>query len=151
SKTGYVFGQANFTWHHFNLSAGGRWINHSVFGNHWTFEVNPSFSFDDFLVYGSVSSGFNAPSLHQLYDASKSCNAYTTRGNRKLNPEKTISLEIGVKKEFSDKGFISLSLYRMNTSDAIEYVYLWDRSVPIDELTFNENRGDVYMNVAKQE
>lgn len=151
SKTGYVFGQANFTWQHFNLSAGGRWISHSAFGDHWTFEVNPSFYFDDFLVYGSISSGFNAPSLYQLYDPSKSFNAYTTRGNRKLDPEETISLEVGVKKEFSDKGFISLSLYRMNTSDAIEYVYLWDKNVPIDELTFNENRGDLYMNVAKQE
>ena len=151
SSTEYIFGQANFSYQNFSFSGGARWINHSVFGNHWTIEANPSYLIKSVLVYGSFSTGFNPPSLYQLYDPSKSFNAYTTRGNRNLDPERTISLELGMKKEFGSTGFLSLSLYQMTTTDAIEYVYLWDKDVDIDALTFGENRGDLYMNVARQQ
>mgnify|MGYP003575171624 CR=1 FL=1 len=100
AKTTYLFGQVNFALGNFNFSVGTRWNNHSLFGNHWTFEANPSYYFDNTLLYASISTGFNPASLYQLYDPSASFNAYTTRGNRNLKPEESVSLELGIKKQF---------------------------------------------------
>lgn len=150
AKIGYAFGEATFNVNNFNLSIGSRLSNHSLFGNHWTFEANPSFYFKSMLLYGSVSTGFNPASLYQLYDPSKSFNGYTTRGNRNLKPERALSLEIGIKKEFSSGSYITLAAYRTETKNAIEYVYLWNKETPVDELSFKDNMGDVYLNMANQ-
>jgi vitamin B12 transporter len=150
ARTNYIFGQMNFALGDFSLSVGTRWNNHSLFGNHWTFEANPSYYFDNTLLYASISTGFNPASIYQLYDPSTSFNAYTTRGNRKLKPEESVSLELGLKKEFLEGSFLTLSVYRTETKNAIEYVYLWDQNTSIENLTFAENRGDTYLNIAKQ-
>jgi vitamin B12 transporter len=150
AKTNYAFGQVNFTADNFNFSVGTRLSNHSLFGNHWTFEANPSYHFNNTLLYASVSAGFNPASLYQLYDPTKGFNAYTTRGNQNLKPEESLSLELGIKKEFQNGSHITLSAYRTETKNAIEYIYLWDKNTNIDELSFSDNLGDTYLNIAKQ-
>lgn len=150
AKTNYAFGQVNFNAGHFNLAVGTRWSNHSIFGHHWTFEANPSFYFNNTLLYVSVSTGFNPASLYQLFDPTKGFNAYTTRGNKNLKPEESTSIELGVKKEFPSGSFLTLSMYRTETKNAIEYIYLWDKNTSIDNLTFADNLGDTYLNIAKQ-
>lgn len=46
----------------FNLAIGGRFNNHSKFGNHFTYEINPSFKVGNSgLIYASYATGFNAP------------------------------------------------------------------------------------------
>jgi vitamin B12 transporter len=150
AKVNYLFAQVNLNINDFNIAFGSRWSNHSLFGDHWTFDVNPSFYFNSMLLYASVSTGFNPASLYQLYDPSKGFNAYATRGNPNLKPETSTSIELGVKKEFPSGIYVTLSAYRTQTRNAIEYIYLWNKDTPIPELTFEDNRGDVYLNIAEQ-
>ncbi len=149
-KTNYVFGQANISLNNFNLSVGSRLSNHSIIGNYWTFEIDPSYKLDNLLLYASISSGFNPASLYQLYEPTKGFNAYTTRGNRNLKPEESLSFELGIKKEFTSESYITLSAYQTQTKNSIEYVYLWDKDKSISDLTYLENKGDTYLNIAKQ-
>jgi vitamin B12 transporter len=150
AKTTYIFAQANLSVENFNISLGSRFSDHSIFGNSWTFEASPSLYFGNTLVYASLSSGFNPASLYQLYDPTQGFNAYTTRGNKNLKPEESISLELGVKKEFPSGSYVTLSAYRTETRNSIEYIYLWDKNTSIEALTYADNMGDTYLNVAKQ-
>lgn len=73
----------------FNVELGGRLNVHSRYGSNSTYTFNPSFSFSKtWRLFGSIASGFKAPSLYQLYDGSA--------GNRSLNPEKSLNYEIGI-------------------------------------------------------
>lgn len=150
TSTKYVFVQSGYMAGNFQVSAGTRMTSHTTAGNFLTFEVNPSFTFRDLLVYGSLSTGFNVPSLYQLYDPSRTFSAYATRGNENLKPERSISLEGGVKKEFLSGSYLTFSVYQTNVTDAIEYVYLWDGAQQVEELNYSHDRGDTYINVGEQ-
>lgn len=151
SNTTYGFLQLMYEKGNVGLSAGTRFSRHSRFGNNWTFEVSPSYRFDDLLLYASVSSGFNAPSLYQLFDPSKDAGSFTTRGNQTLQPEESLSFEVGVKKEFISGSYITASLFNSHTRNVIEYVYLWNKETPVSELGYSDYLGDTYINIARQE
>lgn len=150
TTTAYVFSQAARTFGNFRLSAGGRFSHHSMTGNFITFEADPSYAIGGMLLYASLSTGYNAPSLYQLFDPSKGFGAYTTRGNRGLEPERSVSIEAGVKKEFHTGSFLTLSAYHTTVDRAIEYVYLWDGSRQVSALTFADYRGETYINAGAQ-
>lgn len=150
TTTGYVFGQAGYGIGNLNLTIGARLSRHTTAGNFATFEFNPSYSFGDLMVYGSLSTGFNAPSLYQLFDPSKNFGAHTTRGNADLDPEKSFSLEAGIKKEFTTGSYFTVSGYQTEITNSIEYVYLWNGAKAIQDLDFSDDRGDTYVNVGKQ-
>ncbi|HVW99211.1 MAG TPA: TonB-dependent receptor [Candidatus Babeliaceae bacterium] len=72
----------------FNLDFGGRWNHHSIYGNNFTYSINPFLLINDhYKVYVNIASGYNVPSLYQLY---------SEYGNRKLKPEITTGYEAGV-------------------------------------------------------
>lgn len=151
TRTQYVFGQLGYGTGGFNIAAGSRLSHHTTAGNYLTFEINPSYTFNDnFLLYGSLSSGFNAPTLYQLYDPSKGATAFTTRGNQNLKPEQSLSIEGGIKKEFSSGSYLTLSAFQTAVRNSIEYIYLWNGDKPIADLDYSDDRGDTYMNVARQ-
>jgi vitamin B12 transporter len=124
--------------------------NHSKFGNNFTYEISPSYKFTNLLVYASISSAFNAPSVYQLYDPTKGYGAYTSKGNPLLKPEESLSFEIGVKKEFENGSYFTISSFASQTRNAIEYVYLWQQGKPVDELGYMDYLGDTYINVTRQ-
>lgn len=69
----------------FNVELGGRYNDHSRYGNNSTYTFNPSYSFSKAIrVFGSISSGFKAPSLYQLSI------------NDKLDAEKSVNYEAGI-------------------------------------------------------
>ena len=72
----------------FNFAFGGRYINHSAFGTTFTYEVNPSFKISDGIIYASLATGFNAPSLYRLYAPISNYISGITLGNKNLKPEK---------------------------------------------------------------
>ncbi|MGC1242285.1 MAG: TonB-dependent receptor [Chryseosolibacter sp.] len=150
TTTRYLFSQAAYGFGKFQLSAGVRLSNHTTAGNFLTVEINPSLTFNDLLVYGSLSTGYNAPSLYQLYDPTRSFSGYTTRGNARLDPERSISLEAGIKKEFSKGSYVTFSAYHTKVTDAIEYVYLWNGGTAVSDLTYADDRGDTYINAGEQ-
>ena len=72
----------------FNAEVGGRYTHHSEYGSNFVFNLNPSYLWKEKLkVFANLSSAFRSPSLYQLY---------SEYGNRKLDPEKAITVEAGV-------------------------------------------------------
>lgn len=150
AKTSYAFVQANLSLNAFRLSIGIRYSRHSLFGSYLTYEINPSYKWNTLLLYGSLSSGFNPASLYQLYDPTQGWGAYTTKGNKNLDAEKSVSVELGLKKEFGTGNSLGFSVFRTTTKDVIEYVYLWNRNKAIADLDYSDNLGDTYINIARQ-
>lgn len=71
-----------------NMEVGGRLNVNSRFGSNYTYTFNPSYTFSKSLrVFGSIATGFKAPSLYQLYSFA---------GNSELKPEESINYEIGL-------------------------------------------------------
>ena len=138
-----------------NLAVGARLNNHSTFGNDLTFEVNPSFRFSrDGVIFGSWSTGFNAPSLYRLYSPDANYLSNVRRGNLDLEPETSSSFELGLKKQFGSSTKLTLSLFQTDVDNLVEYVYLWDQSNDIADLgndwLRDDYRGDTYMNLGRQ-
>lgn len=149
---GYLLHASADRW---NLTIGARLNNHSTFGNYSTFEVNPSFRIaDGGVVYASYSTGFAAPSLYQLFAPEKDFTLGITRGNRELTPEKSRAFELGLKHSLNAETRFTLSYFHTVTENTIEYVYLWEKMVGIDQLGTdflrNDFRGDTYVNVGEQ-
>jgi vitamin B12 transporter len=149
-STKYLFGQLEYGVKNFIISLGTRFTHHELTGANWTAEFNPSYKLPGALIYFSLSSGFNSPSLYQLYDPTKGFGAITTRGNKELEPETSLSLEVGVKREFRNGSYFTIGAYQTQVKNSIEYIYLWEGSKPVSELGFSDNRGDTYVNIAKQ-
>ncbi|MFH0990722.1 MAG: TonB-dependent receptor [bacterium] len=138
------------------VSAGTRLNEHSRFGSQSTIEVNPSYRFNTgTMVYASYSTGFNAPSLYQLYAPDSYYTSGIRRGNEKLSPEFSATYELGVKQTLGGEVDLSLSYYQTVIDDAIEYVYLWNPAIAIDKLGTDwmrdDYRGDTYLNIGRQD
>jgi vitamin B12 transporter len=135
-----------------NLVIGARMNHNSLFGNQLTYSINPSIKTDEnSLLYLSWSTGFNAPSLYQLYSPENNYQSLITRGNKSLQPETSSSLEIGWKKTFSKNLTVGFSVFSNKVENAIEYVYLWNKNIGIDTLGNDWMRddyfGDTYINI----
>jgi vitamin B12 transporter len=91
----------------FNLNVGSRFNTHSEYGNQVVYNINPSFSFDNFplKVIASYSTAFITPSLYQLYGP---------YGNSELTPEENATAELGFEALlFAEKVTInSVAFYR---------------------------------------
>lgn len=71
----------------FNVDLGGRWNHQNIYGDNYTYSINPFFVIKDhYKIYANVSSGYRVPSLYQLY---------SEYGNKNLKPETTTSYEAG--------------------------------------------------------
>jgi len=141
-----------------SIYGGFRIGSNDIFGSYFTYEINPSIKISDKgLAYLSYGTGFNAPSLYQLFTPDKYYTwdfNYTTgltRGNKFLTPETSQSFEIGVKQNLNDKLSFCFSVFKTVTQNTIEYVYLWDKNIGIDTLGQNwsrdDYRGDTYLNL----
>ncbi|MEO6165884.1 MAG: TonB-dependent receptor [Chitinophagales bacterium] len=138
-----------------NIILGARYNHHDLFGSTIVYEINPSYQIGKWArIFASYSTGFNAPSLYQMYAPDNYYTSGITRGNPDLQPEYAHSLEAGIK--FFPKKTLSygISIYSTTVQHAIEYVYLWDKNVPIDELGQDfyrdDFRGDTYLNAGTQ-
>ena len=109
-----IYSSLLYNSNHFNVEIGLRYNNHSRYGNNNTFTFNPSYTINDhYRIFGSIASGYKAPTLYQLFAGFGS-------GNINLQPEKSINYEVGVQeqyKEFSDR----LLLFYRDLTAAIDY------------------------------
>ena len=134
----------------FTLAFGGRFSSHQLFGNNFTYEINPSLKLNDnTLLFASYSTGFNAPSLYQLYTPDLYAFSGIIRGNKNLKPETSQSIEAGIKQNIDNKFSFSISVFWSQIDNTIEYVYLWNKNKPIDSLSFMDYLGDTYLNIGK--
>jgi vitamin B12 transporter len=135
----------------FGLGFGIRNTHHQIFGNNITYEINPTIKINENgLFYASYSTGFNAPSLYQLYSPDKDFNSGITRGNKTLKPETSASLEFGFKQKFNDNITYSICYFNTVVKNNIDYVYLWNKTKSIDSLGYGDYMGDTYLNIGKQ-
>lgn len=98
----------------FFLEAGGRWNNHSMYGNNFTYSLNPSFARGQWKVFANLSSAFKAPTLYQLYDPNS--------GLATLKPERSTSLEAGIQFAAMEKAWVTrLVGFSRKLKDGIDY------------------------------
>lgn len=105
----FIFNSKNKLW---NVEIGGRYNDHSRYGNNSTYTFNPSYSVNSSLkVFGSISSGFKAPSLYQLSI------------NGKLDAERSVNYETGI--QLNNRIFNShLVLFNRQINNGIDYNYI---------------------------
>lgn len=76
-----------------NIELGGRLNVHSRYGSNYTYTFNPSFTISaNWRAFGSIATGFKAPSLYQVYSA---------YGRLDLKPERSQNYEIGMQQTHS--------------------------------------------------
>ena len=96
-----------------NIELGGRLNTHSRYGSNYTYTFNPSYNINiKYRVFGSIASGFKAPSLYQLY-------AGGGTGNPNLLAEKSVNYELGVQQQLK-KVSNRIVLFNRNIKDGIE-------------------------------
>ncbi len=101
-----------------NINAGLRLNNHSEYGSHLVYNLNPSYKVDlDFgYVKGlaSYSTAFITPSLFQLFEPSY--------GNADLEPEENQTIEVGTEVSIKDKATFSLVYFNRNEDNFIDFI-----------------------------
>lgn len=101
-----------------NVNAGLRLNNHSEYGSHLVYNLNPSYKFDVDFGYikglASYSTAFITPSLYQLFEPSY--------GNADLKPEENQTIEVGAEVAIKDKATFSLVYFNRNEDNFIDFV-----------------------------
>ncbi len=99
-----------------NVEVGGRMNHHSIYGTNSTFTFNPSYQITNHVrIFGSVSSGYKAPSIFQLFDA------YS--GNKALKAEQSINYEGGISYQNKTLAARADYFYR-DIKNGIDYNYI---------------------------
>ena len=103
SKTGFV------------AEWGGRWNYHSVYGNNFTYTINPSWLVNKKLkAFVNLYSAFKTPTLYQLFDPSI--------GNPNLGAEKSSIVEGGFDLFLNNSFRTRIVGFYRNTKNAIQYI-----------------------------
>ena len=99
-----------------NIELGTRMNHHSRYGTNFTYTFNPSYQINNqFRIFGSIASGFKAPSIYQLYD--------TYSGNTNLKAETSINYETGI--QFQQRNLSARAVYFYRIIDnGIDYNYI---------------------------
>lgn len=99
-----------------NVELGGRINDHSRYGNNSTYTFNPSYIINkNFRVFGSIASGFKAPSIYQVFDEFS--------GNEELKPERSANYEIGVQQTHAKISSRAVYFHR-DIKNGIDYNYV---------------------------
>jgi len=99
-----------------NVELGGRTNNHSRYGSNATYTFNPSYNISkNWRVFGSVASGFKAPSIYQVFDQ------YS--GNPDLQPEKSTNYEIGIQ-QTHERISSRIVYFHRDIKNGIDYDYV---------------------------
>lgn len=109
-------------WRRLTLVGGGRYDDHSVFGE----EFNPKFSAmfelsDSTKLRGSIGRSFKSPTIRQMYyDMPYRHGDYYVQSNRELKPEKAIGYSLGVEQLLlEDRITVNLGYFRNDVDDMV--------------------------------
>jgi vitamin B12 transporter len=102
------------------INAGARLNNHSEYGSHIVYSVNPSFKKNTNFGYlkglASYSTAYITPSLYQLFEP--------TYGNANLKPEENTTIELGAELNIKDIAILSLVYFTRDETNFIDFVDL---------------------------
>jgi len=137
-----------------SIHAGMRYNYENNGSSYITYDLAPSIKIgNNSMLFGSIATGFNSPSLYKLYTPEINYISFITRGNPDLQAEKSLSFEAGYKQKIGQNLLFTLSAYQNQINNTIQYVYLWDKEVGIDTLgndyLRDDYRGDTYLNLGK--
>jgi vitamin B12 transporter len=100
----------------FNAEVGGRLNVHSRYGSNHTYTFNPTYKITEhYRVFGSIATGFKAPSIYQVYDQSV--------GNRNLKPEQSTNYELGFSEQHKKVRSRLVYFYR-EIKDGVDFNYI---------------------------
>jgi vitamin B12 transporter len=100
----------------FNTELGGRLNVHSRYGSNHTYTFNPTYRISEhYRVFGSIATGFKAPSIYQVYDQSV--------GNRDLKPELSTNYELGFSEQHKRVSSRLVYFYR-EIKDGVDFNYI---------------------------
>jgi vitamin B12 transporter len=103
-----------------NINAGARLNNHSEYGSHLVYSLNPSYRKDISFGYikglASFSTAYITPSLYQLFEP--------TYGNADLKPEENTTIEVGAELHIKDKATFSVVYFNRKEKHFIDFVDL---------------------------
>ncbi|MFH4964154.1 TonB-dependent receptor plug domain-containing protein [Gaetbulibacter sp. M235] len=103
-----------------NINAGARLNNHSEYGSHLVYSLNPSFkkttNFGYIKALTSYSTAYITPSLYQLFEP--------TYGNANLKPEENATIELGTELNIKDKAIFSIVYFNRKETNFINFVDL---------------------------
>ncbi len=103
-----------------NFNAGIRLNNHSEYGSHLVYSINPSFKKDVNFGYikglTSYSTAYITPSLFQLFEP--------TYGNVDLQPEENTTFEVGAELGIKDKATFNLVYFNRRETNFIDFIDL---------------------------
>jgi vitamin B12 transporter len=95
-----------------NVEMGGRTNNHSRYGSNTTFSFNPSYAITkNWRVFGSIASGFKAPSIYQLSVTAS------------LQPERSVNYEFGVQQSH-EKISSRVVYFHRDIKNGLDYDYV---------------------------
>ncbi|MDZ4809736.1 MAG: TonB-dependent receptor [Bacteroidota bacterium] len=98
-----------------NVEIGARTNKHSRYGSNSTYTFNPSYNINkEWRVFGSIASGFKAPSIFQVFDVFS--------GNPDLKPEESTNYEIGVQ-QLQKKINSRVVYFHRDIKNGIDYNY----------------------------
>ena len=99
-----------------NIELGGRINKHSIYGTNKTYTFNPTFSITNwFRLFGSVSTGYKAPGIYQLFDQFS--------GNKNLQPETSKNYEAGAALQ-KEKINARAVFFNRDINNGIDYNYV---------------------------
>ena len=100
----------------FNLELGGRVNFHSGYGNHFVFNINPSYLLNKkWKFFANLSSAYRTPSLYQLF---------SEYGNSKLKPESAITAEGGLQYFAANNKWMARGVvFNRNVKDGIFFYF----------------------------
>lgn len=103
-----------------NINTGFRLNNHSEYGSHLVYSINPSYKKDVSFGYikgiASYSTAYITPSLFQLFEP--------TYGNKDLQPEENSTTEVGVELGIENRSIFNLVYFNRKETNFIDFVDL---------------------------
>lgn len=114
----------------FSGEAGFRYVSHQVYGNNFTFSLNPAYFLirDKLRIFANYSTGFKTPTLSQLFGP--------YGANPDLQPEVSRTGDAGVHLIFPDKKFdVRVTYFKRYIKDAITFSgsYLYENLNTLDD------------------
>ena len=103
-----------------NINAGARLNNHSEYGSHTVYSLNPSYKkhlgFGYLKGLATYSTAYITPSLYQLFEP--------TYGNIDLKPEENETVELGAELNITQKATFSVVYFNRKETQFIDFVDL---------------------------
>lgn len=99
-----------------DIAATIRYDDHSQFGDFVTGRLSAAYRpQDDLIIRANLANGYRAPSNYELYDG--------FAGDATLQPETSVSFDLGIEQRFADRGFVSATVFWIEAEDIIDYSF----------------------------